>query len=130
MKNFMIAFFSFFILDLAWFSLAVKSFNLKMLADIGRIKDGQFDVLYLPAITTYFLMALAISFFVAPKIESMDSWLQVAGVGAIMGIVVYGIYDFTNLAILKKYPLAFAVADMAWGTFAFTVVTLIVKKSN
>ena len=75
-------------------------------------------------------MALAISFFVAPKIESMDSWLQVAGVGAIMGIVVYGIYDFTNLAILKKYPLAFAVADMAWGTFAFTVVTLIVKKSN
>lgn len=130
MKNFIIAFFAFLILDLAWFTFAVKSFNLRMLAEIGRIKDGQFDVLYLPALMTYLLMALSMSFFVAPKIENMDSLVHVAVVGAVMGIIVYGIFDLTNLALLKNYPLMFALADMAWGTFAFTVVSLIMKKAG
>lgn len=32
-----------------------------------------------------------------------------------LGLATYAVYDFTNHATLKKYPLAFAVADSLWG---------------
>ena len=47
-----------------------------------------------------------------------------------MGFVVYGIFDMTNMAILKNYPLLFAAVDMSWGTFAFIVVSAILKRVN
>ena len=128
MKNFIIAFFSFLVLDFVWLGLVVKKFNMEMLAEIGRFKDGQFDLLYVPAIATYVLMAAAIAIFVVPKIAGPDDWLNVVIYGGLMGVVVFGIFDLTNLAILKNYPMLFAVVDMAWGTFAFIAVSAIVKK--
>ena len=39
----------------------------------------------------------------------------------LMGAATYIVYDFTNLATLKKYPVEFAIADSLWGgtLFAF-----------
>jgi uncharacterized membrane protein len=34
---------------------------------------------------------------------------------AALGAAVYAVYDFTNLATLKKYPVEFAIADTLWG---------------
>lgn len=130
MKNFFISLVAFLVLDLLWFSLVVKNFNLRMLAEIGRIKDGRFDVLYVPAVATYILMALAISVFVVPKIVGLDSLIHVAGFGALMGLIVYGIFDLTNLALLKNYQPLFVIVDMAWGTFAFALISLLIKKMN
>jgi uncharacterized membrane protein len=41
-----------------------------------------------------------------------------AAYGALLGFVVYGVYDFTNLATLRHYPVKLAIVDVAWGTFA------------
>lgn len=127
LKPFVISLFGFLVLDLTWFTL-VKNFNLSQLAEIGRIKDGQFDVLYAPAVMTYVLMAVALTFFVLPKISNEGSYLKVFLVSALMGLIVYGVFDTTNLAILKNYPIPFALVDMTWGTFAFGVVGCIVRK--
>lgn len=32
-----------------------------------------------------------------------------------IGMATYAVYDFTNLATFKNYPLRFAVADTVWG---------------
>ena len=130
MKNFFVSLGAFLVLDLLWFSFVVKSFNLTMLAEIGRIKNGQLDVLYLPGLVSYVLMAVAVSVFVAPKIAEFDSFVHVAGIGALMGFIIYGIYDFTNLALLKNYQPLFVLVDISWGTFAFAVVSLLIKKIN
>lgn len=37
---------------------------------------------------------------------------------ALVGLVAYGVYDLTNLATLRHWPLRLALVDMAWGTFA------------
>jgi uncharacterized membrane protein len=37
--------------------------------------------------------------------------------GAAMGFVIYGVYDFTCLAIFKDWPVMMAFIDWAWGTF-------------
>ena len=128
MKNFLIAFVSFLVLDFVWLGLIIKNFNERMLADIGRFKDGRFDILYLPALGTYVLMALAITVFVVPRLSPVDasgSFLQAVLMGGLMGLIIFGIFDLTNLAILKNYPLLFAVVDLCWGTVVFTLVSLV-----
>ena len=39
-----------------------------------------------------------------------------AAFGALFGLVVYGVYDFTNYSTLRQWPLVLALADTAWGT--------------
>ena len=37
------------------------------------------------------------------------------GSGALFGLILYGVYDLTNLAILEKWTRSMTVADIAWG---------------
>jgi uncharacterized membrane protein len=46
--------------------------------------------------------------------------------GALFGLIVYGVYDFTNLATLRHYPVQLAVVDVAWGTLASALCTIAV----
>ena len=46
-----------------------------------------------------------------------------------MGLIIYGIFDFTNLAIFERYSVGVGLADVAWGTFLFTLVTYLTKKT-
>ena len=36
-------------------------------------------------------------------------------------LVAYGVYDLTNLATLRQWPVKLALVDTAWGTFASTL---------
>lgn len=45
--------------------------------------------------------------------------MQVAR-AALVGLVAYGVYDLTNLATLRHWPLRLALADTAWGTLVST----------
>lgn len=105
----------------------MKDFNLRHLAEIGRIENGVFQLNYAAAIPVYFLMGAAITFFVLPKLTN-DGLLTSALWGGLMGFIVYGVFDLTNLAILKNYSLLFAAADVAWGSFVFAISTIITKK--
>lgn len=128
MKAFASSFLAFLILDYVWLGFVMKPFNTKELAEIGRFKDGNFDVLYGPALIVYLFMSLMVVAFILPRLEATDSLAKIFLTGALAGLLVYGIFDMTNLAILNKYPLKFALVDMAWGTFLFGVVTTLVKK--
>lgn len=37
--------------------------------------------------------------------------------GSIYGLVVYGVYDLTNLAILANWTLKLTIVDILWGVF-------------
>jgi uncharacterized membrane protein len=116
------------IFDFAWLGFVVKDFNLRQLSEIGRIENGKMQILYAPALMTYVLMALAVVLFVLPRIQPTDPWWFSILWGACMGLIVFGVFDMTNLAILKNYPITFVFTDIAWGTFAFGAVSLISSK--
>lgn len=124
LKTFLMALVLFCVLDFIWLGFVMKDFNMRHLAEIGRIENGVFQLNYVAAAATYLLMALAIPIYVMPLLKKEDSKLKIFFAGALLGLVVYGVFDMTNLAILKNYPLAFVAADIAWGVFAFGVVTL------
>jgi uncharacterized membrane protein len=44
--------------------------------------------------------------------------------GAIMGLLMYAMYDLTNLTFLKDYPVSFVIIDIIWGTFLCSMVAL------
>ena len=46
--------------------------------------------------------------------------------GALFGLVVYGVYNFTNLAVIAKYGLTQSIIDTVWGSFVSLTTTLIV----
>lgn len=37
--------------------------------------------------------------------------------GALLGLVAYGTYDLTNLAVMKGFTTKIAIIDMIWGAF-------------
>ena len=45
-----------------------------------------------------------------------SSWLSAVLYGALYGLFVYGVYDFTNLATLRGWPASLTFIDLAWGT--------------
>jgi uncharacterized membrane protein len=69
-----------------------------------------------PAALFYPLYAFGIVHFaVLPALAAQD-W-KTAGVnGLLLGLVGYGVYDLTNAATLKTWPLSLTVVDMTWGT--------------
>lgn len=69
----------------------------------------------LPAALFYFLYPLGVLFLaLTPRARGRT---QALGRSALLGLVVYGVYDLTNLATLKAWPVKLALVDMSWGTF-------------
>jgi uncharacterized membrane protein len=75
-------------------------------------------------VTFRFAAAIPVYIALAYLIYQVDS-VQDA---ALMGAATYAIYDFTSLAILKKYELGMAVADTLWGGALFAIVFTLIKK--
>lgn len=129
LKQFLLAFILFIVFDFIWLGFVMKDFNMRQLAEIGRIENGVFQMQLAPALITYILMALALPLYVLPRLARQSSHLNAFLAGAPLGLIIYGVFDTTNLAILKNYPLAFVVPDIAWGTVVFGLVTVITAKS-
>jgi uncharacterized membrane protein len=70
-----------------------------------------------PAIVFYLLYALGIVFFAVSPALASQSWKMAAAYGLALGLVGYGVYDLTNQATLKNWPLSLTLVDMAWGCF-------------
>lgn len=43
--------------------------------------------------------------------------------GVLLGLVAYGTYDLTNLAVMKGFTTKIAIIDMLWGAFLTGVVS-------
>ena len=94
------------VLDLPWLLLS-NTFASGM---IRKIQGSEMELRAFPAIIVYFALAYLAQI---PK-TAMDAFL--------LGLCVYAVYDFTNLATLAKYDWRFAIADSLWGGILFTIV--------
>jgi uncharacterized membrane protein len=74
---------------------------------ILRIQGSDLKVKFVPALVVYLALA-----YLVTKTESPMEAFQV-------GVAVYAVYDFTNLAMFKNYTLQFALMDTLWGGILF-----------
>lgn len=70
-----------------------------------------------PAVAFYLLFAFGVVFFAVNPARAAGDWRMAATYGVLFGLVGYGVYDLTNQATLKTWPLSLTLVDMAWGAF-------------
>lgn len=72
-------------------------------------------------IAAYILLCAALCFVAFSERDPAKA----AARGAVIGLVIYGVYDFTNLAVFGHGSgLELAMADLCWGTFAMGISCL------
>lgn len=67
------------------------------------------------ALLSYILIILGIWYFVLQHINKETSVKQILLSSFLFGFILYGVFDFTNLAIFKDFQLKTALIDMVWG---------------
>jgi uncharacterized membrane protein len=91
--------------------------------NIERIQKSTFNVNIMYALFTYILLVFGLYYFVYKNINKskwkFDSLIK----GFLFGFIVYGVFDFTNLAIFKDYSLKMAIIDMIWGGILMSIVS-------
>tara|TARA_B100001741_G_C16216597_1_gene442836 strand:+ start:130 stop:540 length:411 start_codon:yes stop_codon:yes gene_type:complete len=100
----------FLIIDVIWLSFATKSFYRPL---IGNLLADQ-PVMWAAAlfyILYVFGMALVV---IQPCIDSA-SLFKTVYTGFIFGLVAYGTYNLTNMAVLKGWSPTVTFVDMFWG---------------
>lgn len=72
------------------------------------------------AIVAYAFMILTLGWLVLPQVVGrtwQERLLRAIWWGGLWALAVYGVYDFTNYAIIEAFPLSTALIDLAWGVF-------------
>lgn len=114
------------ILDYVWLGLIMTSFYQSQLAPISRKMAGVFSPHFPSIVVVYLVMGLGVAALVVPALAQGGSLLKAFGLGALLGLVIYAVYDFTNYAVLAHWPLKLLVVDVLWGTIVVGLTSMIV----
>ncbi|KTD82193.1 DUF2177 family protein [Legionella waltersii] len=115
LKLFLIAFVVFIITDMIWLGFIAKNLYFQHYGPWLNLVDGQLKPLWWATLLVYLLFALSVIVFVIPLAHHSLYWA--AFYGAALGGVIYGVYDFTCLAIFKDFPIGMGLLDWFWGIF-------------
>jgi len=82
------------------------------------------DVNIYSSLIAWFLIALGVSIIIVPLSKNkIDSFKN----GAIFGLVLYGVYDFTNYAIIKGWTIEMVLFDVLWGIILCGTISVVGK---
>lgn len=127
MQNIILAFFTMvtlFVLDIIWLGFIAKQLYDDNIGMLLRKTNGVMAPIWSAAAMVYVFIAIGIVYFVLPKAEG--EYLQALAVGALFGAVTYGIYDFTNYAILANWPFKLTIIDLIWGMVLCGLTSVVV----
>jgi len=116
------------ILDILWITLFMGSRYKTMIKDI---QGSSMTTNMFYAFIAYTLMVIGLNHFVLPNINVKNVTIKdCLSYGFIFGLVVYGVYDFTIGAVLKKWDMMLAITDILWGGFVYFVSCYVLKFLN
>ncbi len=104
-------------LDAIFLNIISKYFH----QQIFKVQKEPMRINMLGAVMCYLLLIFAINFFV---INEKRSPLY----AALLGFVIYGVYETTSYALLKKWSLTTVFIDSLWGGILFGLTTYIVYR--
>ena len=117
----------FLIIDVIWLSFATKSFYRPLIGNLLAEKP----VMWAAALF-YIIYVLGMSLIVIQPCIDSDSIFKSIYTGFIFGLVAYGTYNLTNMAVLNGWSPTVTFVDMFWGgtltAFSATTGLYIAKK--
>ena len=100
----------FLIIDVIWLSFATKSFYRPLIGDLLTDKP----VIWAAALF-YILYVIGVALIVIQPCIHDSSILKSIYIGFVFGLVAYGTYNLTNMAVLKGWSPTVVFVDMFWG---------------
>jgi uncharacterized membrane protein len=68
------------------------------------------------AVVCYLLLVAGLNYFIIQKNRSIPE-------AFFLGLVIYGVYDSTNYATIKKWSVELSIMDALWGGILFALTT-------
>jgi len=124
-KEFLVVLIILFIIDLPFLNYFMSK---KWSIMVQNIQHQSMKINFKSAFVTYLLMAFAIVFYVLPYISEENLFKESILIGGFLGLIIYGIFDLTNLSIIQNYDINIAILDILWGALLFAITTYISKK--
>ena len=100
--------------------------NKKYLNNVFTKVQGSLNVKLIPAIFTYIIMIISINYFILQRYKKLTR--QVLLDSFLLGFFIYSVYDLTNLATIKNWPIKMVIMDSLWGGLLYLATTYIVFK--
>ena len=108
------------ILDMIWFTFSLEHIYKPLFRNIQKT---ELNLKIIGGIIAWLLIALAINEFV---INDLDNDLNnIAFRGALIGFIIYGVYNATNYATFSDYAMSAAIIDTTWGTIVCLTTSVI-----
>lgn len=118
--TYLIAFLSFFAIDMLWLGIIAKTYYKTKLGFILSPNQK-----WTAAMVFYLIYVGGILFFaINPSLKEMD-WKVGLINGAVFGAMCYATYDLTNMATIAKWPIEIVVIDIIWGMTLTSIVALV-----
>jgi uncharacterized membrane protein len=87
---------------------------------IKNVQGSELKMNFLGAAICYVFLIFGINYFIInPRKSVYDAFL--------LGIVIYGVFETTNYAILKNWSIFSVLLDTLWGGVLFALTTYIVN---
>ena len=115
MFKYLLAAIIFVVLDGLYLNLIKGYFNNQVKSIQGS--PIQFNLIYVAI--TYVFLIFGINYFIIKKNRPVKE-------AALLGLIIYGVYEFTNISLFKNWSILTAIIDTAWGTTLFALTTAIV----
>ena len=109
-------------IDAVWLKTMTGLFYEKR---IGHLLADEPNMIAAGVFYLFYLLALCI-IILYPQIKAQASLGHIFLMGALIGLMAYGTYDFTSLALYKGYTLDTALVDFVWGGLLTGMVSAIV----
>lgn len=120
LKLFVVSLVSFLLLDIIWIRFVARGIYKEYLGFLTQEHPN----LFVGALIYPLIVAGLVYFVIYPMFESHEPF-KASLTAAFFGLVVYGAYDLTNQATIRKWPLEITVVDMVWGMTLCATVTAI-----
>lgn len=105
----------FVVLDGLYLNFVKEYFN----KQIKSIQGSKIQIRLIATAITYVFLIFGVNYFIIQKHRPVKD-------AALLGLTIYGVYEFTNYSLLKDWSLLTVIMDTTWGTVLFALTTAIV----
>jgi len=91
---------------------------------VTKIQKSPLTLKIMPAVGAYSVILFSWYYFVFQNIKKQSKKKSIID-SAVLGLCMYSLFDFTNMAIFKNWDLKTVIIDSIWGSILYTLTTII-----
>jgi hypothetical protein len=117
MLKYLLAAILFVVLDGFYLNFVKDYFN----SQVKKIQGTPIKINLIYTAITYVFLIFGLNYFIIQKHRPVKD-------AALLGLVIYGVYEFTNISLFSNWSLLTVIMDTTWGTILYSLTTFLVYK--